>query len=342
MRRTGLFLLCLLTSPACSSDEAPSSESDGGSSPGTGGAANAGGGSSLGGSTNSSGNAPSGGGRTASTGGSTGGAAADGGTAATGGASSSGGTAATGGMSNTGGSGPATNLRPIPWEGGPAYWSKFPRAKAAGWTDPAFFPIGIWFESVDNLPRLKPVGINLYVGANHSSTDIDAFKSLSGNDGVFFIMNDEWSTADFGSNGELAVGALASDEIDMTGQSPVSDQQKNVDAARGKADGRFVYSNYGKAALGTFWNPQNMPALVRMVDVASDDLYFFTDPNLPGEAPNSPAWPKGATVRQAASYGWTVDRMKSFLLPTALHPTWNFIEYSYPGASPNPPTAPRA
>jgi len=357
MRRFGLLLLCLIPTPGCSSDAAPDPSgackpgtacSSSGGNPsggvsggtnlagsGVSGISNSGGPADAGGSPGTGGAVGGGGAVGTSGGGHLAGAVNIGGAVHSGGAVNAGGATAASGSAGAVGSGGGANLRTIPWEGGPAYWSKFPRAKAAGWTDPAFFPIGIWFEAVDNLPRLKSVGLNVYVGANHSSTDIAAFKSLSGTDGVFFIMNDEWSVADFGNNGKLAVGALASDEIDMLGQNPVSDQQSIVDAARNAADGRFVYSNYGKAALGTFWNPQNMPALVRMVDVASDDLYFFTDPNLPGEAPNSSAWPTGATVRRAASYGWTVERMRSFLA-SDLHPTWNFIEYSYPWGEPEP------
>jgi hypothetical protein len=325
--RTGpLFVFCVGLC-GCSSD------GPGATPGGTGGVAGAsiGGAGATGGARAAEGGHATGGGGS-STGGTSpsgpGGGTASSGSAAQGGSGGSGGAAGAGGAGN--------GLARVPWEGGPAYWEKFPAAVAAGWTDPSFYPLGVWFEAVDNWSRLKDVGINLYVGANHSSVDIQAFKDLGGDEGVFFIMNDEWSTADYGGNSKLVVGGLASDEIDMLSDNPVPEQRASVEGFRSRNDGRFVYANYGKGALGTFWNAESMPALVQMVDVASDDLYFFTDPNLPGEAPNSPAWPQDARVRQAASYGWTMERMKGFLLASELHPTWNFVEYSYPWSEPEP------
>src|SRR3954469_5404783 len=37
----------------------------------------------------------------------------------------------------------AVDLPRVPWEGGPDYYGKFPSARP--WTDPNFFPIGVWF-----------------------------------------------------------------------------------------------------------------------------------------------------------------------------------------------------
>ena len=37
----------------------------------------------------------------------------------------------------------------IAWEGGPAYWDRFPITKAAGWSNPSFFPVVIWYDSVN-------------------------------------------------------------------------------------------------------------------------------------------------------------------------------------------------
>jgi hypothetical protein len=207
---------------------------------------------------------------------------------------------------------------------------------AAGWTDPGFFPLGVWFEGVENWQRLQALNVNLFVGANHSSADIAAFKALPATAGIYFLMDpSEWTEADLGSNGALVPGWLVADEADMFFADPVNDLARIVQRTRAKNDGRFTYANFGKGALGTFWNPENMPVMVQMVDAASDDLYFFTDPNLPYEAPLSDHWPTGATVRQAASYGWTIDRMRSFQ-GNERRPIWNFVEYSYPWGEAEP------
>ena len=51
-------------------------------------------------------------------------------------------------VSRDGSSVVATDVPRIAWEGGPTYYDKFAQMRAAGWTDPAFFPIGSWFEAV--------------------------------------------------------------------------------------------------------------------------------------------------------------------------------------------------
>jgi hypothetical protein len=155
---------------------------------------------------------------------------------------------------------------------------------------------------------------------------------------MFFIAQaDEWTAAEIGST-PYVVGHLASDEIDMWSSNPVPAQQSVVNELRARNDGRFVYANYGKGSMGLWWNAESLPALTQMVDVASDDLYFWTDPNIVDEVPQSSAWPAGAPVRDSANYGWTVDRMESFLSPAALHPTWNFVELGHPFSESFAPT----
>jgi hypothetical protein len=59
------------------------------------------------------------------------------------------------------------NLPRIPWEGGPAYWNMFQVAKAAGWTNPKFFPIVIWYDGVSSNSEVRAdesYGINTYIG----------------------------------------------------------------------------------------------------------------------------------------------------------------------------------
>src|SRR5512142_2043004 len=76
----------------------------------------------------------------------------------------------------------------IPWEGGPAYYASFPVARAAGWTDPGFFPIGVWFESVltqADVDLDKAAGLNTYVELT-SNSDIDLIRR----NGMFAIPSD--------------------------------------------------------------------------------------------------------------------------------------------------------
>ena len=77
------------------------------------------------------------------------------------------------------------NLPRVGWEGGPDYYAAFPKAAAAGWTDPGFFPVGAW-----------------YMRANQQS-DIDTYKSLGFN--ATFEIEHPSSLPLFRSNGIHAI-----------------------------------------------------------------------------------------------------------------------------------------
>lgn len=215
----------------------------------------------------------------------------------------------------------------VAWEGGPSYWSKFPKAAAGGWTDPGFFPILVWYESPGNSAALKALGINTMI-PNHDGSNI---QQIGADTGMSFIAGQEFTAAEVGTSNKV-VGWEMLDECDMLCADPPNDLKKAVDANRAKNDGRFMYANFGKGVLGNFWNPENLPGMAQMLDAASADLYFYTDPNFPNgqEVTGSDAWPPGATIRSSSSYGWTVRRMRSFLDPAAMHPTWNFVEVGHP------------
>jgi hypothetical protein len=217
------------------------------------------------------------------------------------------------------------DLPRIPWEGGTAYYGRF--AGAGLLKSSSFFPIGVWFESMMNASQLKAIGINTFVGANHDGPSV--LPNLAANGMAAILQGDEWTRSEVGSSANV-VGWMAGDECDMNCSNPIADQGGRVATYRSYNDGRFVYSNYGKGSIGTWWNAESMPTLVRGVDVASDDLYAYSDPNLQDEAPQSQYWPAGAVVRSSGSYGWTMKRMQSFLDPANMHPTWNFVEVGHP------------
>src|SRR5690349_8288831 len=61
-----------------------------------------------------------------------------------------------------------TDLARVPWDGGPAFYKQFSKSDAAGWDDPNFFPIGVWYGSVnpDQMTFDKAKGINFYAQGN--------------------------------------------------------------------------------------------------------------------------------------------------------------------------------
>ena len=68
--------------------------------------------------------------------------------------------AAGGGGNSTTPGATTLNLPRIPWEGGSAYWAQFPKANAAGWDDPSFFPISIFLGQMQSADYYKSLGIN--------------------------------------------------------------------------------------------------------------------------------------------------------------------------------------
>ena len=227
------------------------------------------------------------------------------------------------------------NLPTIPWEGGPDYWKKFPKADAAGWDDPDFFPILSWFgnfSSDEEVQYDKSLGINTYSGM-WEGTPYNLFKD----NGVFWVGDKLNSTfTDASSNW---VGHFLDDEVD--GRYSIKDGQahlqKIVDGIGN--DGRFKYANYTQMVVGTDLQPAAAKKYVNgYTDVVSLDMYWYTIPYC-SQTPYRDVYltPVGqANCRTASSYG---KMMNSLRIQDAsdgtLQPLWQWIEnYSgSPGSS---------
>ena len=96
-------------------------------------------------------------------------------------------------------------------DGGPGYFSQFANSLP---TDPSYFPIGVWFESVTSQADInldKAAGLNLYVVLTANSN-----LSLIQNNGMYAILQQrDWSTNQAAINNPAVVGWLLTDEIDM-------------------------------------------------------------------------------------------------------------------------------
>jgi hypothetical protein len=224
-------------------------------------------------------------------------------------------------------------LSRVPWEGGPAYYSRFPAAVAGRWDDPSFFPIALFYGKPEHAAHLRSLGINTYLGAEHDGSKISSITSS----GMSVIaQQDEWTPAEVG-NDPRVVGWFISDECDMglgchgaTATANLAEQEQMVSAVRRRRDGRFTQANYGNGVLGTFWARGTMARLVQSVDVASVDKYAYTSPQVQSIIPGSPAWVGGAKVASSAAYGWLADRLRSYLDPRSLHPSWVVVETGRP------------
>lgn len=241
---------------------------------------------------------------------------------------------------------PTGTVRPI--DGGPGYFDRFTDSLPS---DPAFFPIGVWFESIQdegNIARDRAVGLNLYV-----ELTVNSDTSLLGPDGPYAIT----SSVMPGISGQITT-----DEADMwggpgnaawtgnyPGQGPVCSPETMpcgytiMETLRQEipAD-TLAYSNYGKGV--TFWesDAEASSFVNEYQDVVSADNYWFTDPNICGRGEGGVmAGGRALTedeCRLAANYGWTVDRIRSLVEPEGSKPVWVFVEVGHPSGEDSAPT----
>lgn len=237
----------------------------------------------------------------------------------------------------------------MPWEGGSNYWAQFSKANATGWTDPAFFPISVFFGKADptHVASLKDAGINLCMGVEHSPETFPLTNVTS--QGIYAMPGvQEWTPAEVGNN-NMAVSWFVSDEVEMGMGSPgdldgdgnpddeddclIQQQQQLGGLARSYNDGRFLHANFGNGILRTFWTPNTMDDHEALMDSSSADKYTYTSPdvaNIIDGIHDAPDWPNGTPVPRAYSYGWQADQMKRFQNPANSKPVWTFVETARP------------
>jgi hypothetical protein len=231
------------------------------------------------------------------------------------------------------------NLRPV--DGGAAYYGQF--ANPLPTTDD-YFPVGVWLESIveeANVNADLESGLNTYVNLTSDSN----LSLLTGK--KLYALTNEPSP--------LSSGVVLADEPDMwagagrakwtgnwPGQGPICADGTvgcgytlQQQLASGLAGSTMAYANYGKGV--TFWEKDAEAAVFvnDFQDVVSADNYWFTDPNICGASEGGAKTTDGRTLstaecRLAANYGWTVDRLRSLIMPQRSKPVWAFVEVGVP------------
>lgn len=238
----------------------------------------------------------------------------------------------------------------VDWEGGPEYWEQFPLADAAGWSDPSFFPIGVFLVKVESghPAALASIGINVAMAAEYQPP----ISNLT--DHMFAMIQSPishdyqipgtgtWSQADVGDDPGV-VAWFIYDECEM-GEGRCNSTNYPTDAERLAAfqgwtedtrafdDGRFMYANFGNGVLNSFWAVDTMDQWMGTVDACACDKYAYTSPNVDFIIDQSLHWP--GTIEQAESasaYGWFVDQMRGFdAANPSRRPIWGFFETQLP------------
>ncbi len=224
-------------------------------------------------------------------------------------------------------SGASLSLPRIPWEGGSAYWKKFPAADAAGWTDPNFFPVVVWFNGISSNAEAaydKSVGINTYIGMD-LNTDYNLFKD----NGVYWIGEKLANTPASGASNW--VGNFMDDEVDgrFTPAEGRAELQAIKDANAGS--GRFNYANFTQIVISDNGNPADAEAYVNnYTDVVSVDMYWYTIPFCdwnPYQGDSYIISVDEANCRTSSSYGKTIQMLQQRdAVDNKLQPIWQFVE----------------
>lgn len=244
-----------------------------------------------------------------------------------------------GGSSSSGGQVLSLSLSRVPWEGGPSYYKKWSSLDSGGWDDPNFFPIGVWFSSTRSwegpgIDLDKGHGINTYVVLTDDS-DFDLAQSK----GMHVVAQ----SVDFAGSPHPSIDAWhIDDEADMM-YGPGSDPWNGtpgwntcipIQDNGGRCgytvmnyykgllpnDGKPRYANFGKGVL--FWetDAEAETFVNNYTDFLSADYYGYTD-----------LWCGVAPCDGAASYGWTVDRLRTLdAMDGKRQPIWNFVELGWP------------
>lgn len=234
-------------------------------------------------------------------------------------------------------------------DGGALYYSKFSPSLP---TTADYFPIGVWMESVVDATDLQKdldLGLNTYIAPG-----TDANLDIINASGMHYLTN--W-------NAPGQSGTVLGDEVDMWG-GPGDAPWSGNGAAEGKicvpeaakcgytiqreialdaGPDSLKYANYGKGV--TFWELETEAA--RFVndfqDVVSADNYWFTDPGICGFSEGGVMAGgvrdlTGQECRKAANYGWTVEKLRSLIVPQHSKPVWALIEVGHPSDNAQAPT----
>lgn len=212
------------------------------------------------------------------------------------------------------------------------------RASAAPRTQPSF-PIAVWFESVTSATDIaldRAVGINTYVVLT-----ADSRLDLVRGGGMRAFVQSQERTAFNPQPGAETIGWELHDEIDM--QMSPADGYAELQRIKSSlpSDGRLRFNNFGKGVI--FWETDaEARRYVRSVDIASADIYWFTDPGVCERSEGGRLIAREDRdlsedeCRRAANYGAVVDRMQALASPGA--PIWAVVELGHPFSENEAPT----
>lgn len=214
----------------------------------------------------------------------------------------------------------------IPWEGGPAYWRQFPNARR--WTDPAFFPIGIWYNGISSDAEVqwdKAHGINFYTGM-WEGTPFSLFRRNH----VYWV--GERLNSSFDPKSPYWPGVFMDDEVDGRSATPQQgfDELSSI-KKQYATSGKFLWANFTQMVMGSDLPLDDQERYVNdFTDAVSIDMYWYTIPFCdwtPYQGGSYAAPVPLSTCRTASSYGHTMNGLtKRDAADGRRQARWGFVE----------------
>jgi len=226
---------------------------------------------------------------------------------------------------------PGVELRPV--DGGPDYFGQWTNSFP---TDPGFFPVSVWAETLDGTGRLKDyeaLGVNTFsnlwggptpevmdrikahglyaIAGTPDARVTEEFDAAYGNHLAAHYFQDEGDGRDVCGDQVPRLAALCRPSAD--GRTSPDALQDMADAIRDEDPTRPVYGQFTKpVALLDYLSEPQARAYVDGADIVSYDWYPLTDPYTPGQL-----WEQADAVQ-------TTRRLANYAKPV-----WPAIETSY-------------
>ena len=213
---------------------------------------------------------------------------------------------------------PAVRDTYLPWEGGAAYYAKWPNGPAR---DPNFFPITVWLQDPDKAAEYKAIGVNLFIGLWRGPTERQ-LDQLAG--AGMPVLASRRPGAVESSNSAIIRGWTLMDEPDNAQSKPGGgygpcilppvileqyEQHRAADLTRP------VFLNLGQGVINEKWrgrgefcgqHPEHYAEYIRATDIVSYDVYPVNS--------DLPLWYAAAGVARLRKWAGYQK------------PVWNFIE----------------
>ncbi|MET8865563.1 hypothetical protein ABZW11_21705 [Nonomuraea sp. NPDC004580] len=213
------------------------------------------------------------------------------------------------------------SLRPVPWEGGQDAYAAWPRVVEAGWTEPSFFPVGLWFAEVrtnEHVAADRAMGVNTYLELTRGSRPRLLRKA-----GMTALTTErapgtgtETVGATLAGKADEWAGIGRADWSGKAGPTPCRPKLSYcgytvLDTLAEELPGRNrpVYVTFGKGVVHQATEEQGGKFVNGYADLIGVDVAWYTDENVCAEAARWRQLPL-AQCRVAANYGATVDRIR--------------------------------